>query len=159
MKCSHWEYKISAYLDNETTAEESDAIEHHLAECTQCQELAKNIQKIKTSNLQFKNISVSPYFAQKVLASFRAQQRTTFWNYFDFLPRPLIYSALVVSVIVIAILFRPNKQMTQVADDSTSDYAVIFDNGQTSDAIVTNDQALQFALEDAALVVSEGGQK
>jgi len=159
MKKAHFDKQISAYLDGEIRNSEREKIDKHLLECSQCQELFQIFKETREAALKIEGFRVSPYFAKKVIANFQTRERESFWNSFDFLPRPIIHAALVVSVIILVILPWPLKQDTQTLEDlsDTSDYTAIFVNG-ANETLTTNDQALQFALNDGSEVLNGGAK-
>lgn len=156
MKRSHLGKQISVFIDGETEPKETKEIKTHLQECAQCKQVYHSFKEIRKASLDLKSFSTSPYFAQKVMANYQARKKESFWNSFDFLPRPIVHGALIVSIIIVTILSWPQKQTIQVVEElsETSDYTVIFENG-TNETLATNDQALQFALNDG-LEVFEG---
>ena len=63
---------ISAYIDQELSESERQAVEDHLVECEECQRFYRDVQKISSSLKTWRAESLSPDLEQKIINQVKA---------------------------------------------------------------------------------------
>ena len=141
---------LSEFVDDRLSSEKTELINNHLASCAECRLAVKSFQEIGRLSTEM-HINVKPFFAQRVLANLKSRQRDGFWQVFDFIPRPVIVTGLVVSIITLALFSMPINQST---DRSVLELSMLYGE-QMEQAHVTNDQALAIAINAQAPTMGE----
>ena len=144
MKHREMRRRLSLYLDGRTPAEETQTVERHLSECAGCADELERLRSIRRTLINLEAPTVRPFFAQRVLAAFDAQSHLPFWNFFDWVPRPLLYAGLAVSVVVLCLFTAPTVQ----TENST--LSLLYAD-QSVTLPETDDQTLAFALQHGDL--------
>ncbi|MBN1561537.1 zf-HC2 domain-containing protein [candidate division KSB1 bacterium] len=135
--------KLSEFLDGRLSSKEADFISAHLAHCAECQKLLSSFRQLGRL-CERADFRVNPYFAKRVLAHLNARRAEGFWQLFDFLPRPVILTGLVLSIFTLTILGAPLYRLT--SDETSSELAVLY--ADTNDLTpVTDDQALAIVFQ------------
>ncbi|MBN1464996.1 zf-HC2 domain-containing protein [candidate division KSB1 bacterium] len=134
--------KLSEFLDGRLSSNEDKMIKEHLAHCQACQATLNSFRQLR--RCKEADYEMNPFFAQRVLALVRARRSEGFWQVFDFIPRPVIVTGLVLSVITLTIFATPLYQLTN--DRNGSELAMLY--AESNEMVpVTDDQALAIVFQ------------
>lgn len=133
---------LSSFVDGELSSAQQKLVENHLASCEKCRAMLAVFQRLHAAAAEpvFKK---NPFFAQRVLAELKSRKREGFWQVFDLIPRPLIVTGLVLSIVTLTVFALPQNQTS--SDLYTSEVALFYGD-QVDQTMVTNDQALAIAI-------------
>ena len=142
--------KISLYIDDQCTAAESVEIRKHLQTCEECRKKYHEFLALKKDAKGLKTFTVSPFFAGKVVSLAKRRKKETFWSALEIIPRPLLNAAFVLSIVIIVIVAMPWKNSSTVKDPASNiiENSLVSENDWPDQSLDTNDEALQFALND-----------
>jgi len=157
MKDSHIKSLISDYIDGILDDSTRARVEQHLQSCRECQRVYQDFKRIKSELNSLNSISASPFFASKVMTAYKSVRTGSFWAGFNFLPRPVIHGAIIVSLLILFFIgwpqFHHTSGTTQESVNSL-DYVLTETEPWAEVPLNTDDQALQFALNTK--IVNEG---
>ena len=157
MKTIHDESELSAYLDGEVNPEQAARIEQHLHECAPCRATLTRWQKIQILARRDLPFPVSPFFATRVMARYRAKIYESVWNDFAALVQPFLRVAAVVALILLGLLILPGRLNLFPSAAYTSYDSIFQENQEMIQSLNNSDQVLQFALSQP--IDSFGGEK
>lgn len=141
MKHKKYLKQVSAFMDGELAPDEIKVLQTHLKTCAPCRQKLEQMQKLRQIFAVQTGYSPNPFFATKVMAAARERAATSFWNMFDFIPKPVMNSALVVAALLfIIITFAPRNSTTDIF---TTDYPIV--SSSMTPSIETYDDVLEFA--------------
>ncbi len=143
--------KISLYIDNQCNASETAEIRKHLKTCEECKKKYHEFLALKQDAKRLMSYAVSPFFARKVVAMAKHRRRETFWNALLIIPRPLLNAAFILSIVIITIIAMPWLGSTTGNDSGANvvENSLVSENVWPDNALETNDEALQFALNES----------
>ena len=139
---------LSLFVDGRLSSTEQDFIYEHLKTCDECRTL---LTSFKHLSIDEPKMTVNPFFATRVLADLKTRQNEKFWNVFDLLPRPVIVTGLVLSIITLAIFATP---YSPIHENQTSAFAMLYGDQQDVTS-VTDDRALEIAINANAISTGE----
>lgn len=134
--------KLSEFLDGRLSSDEEKLINAHLAHCQTCQSLLNSFRRLRLCKEA--DYKMNPFFAQRVLALLSARRSERFWQVFNFIPRPVIVTGLVLSIITLTIFATPLYQLTN--DRNDSELALLYADSSEMTP-VTDDQALAIVFQ------------
>jgi hypothetical protein len=142
---------LSSYVDGELSSAQQKCVENHVASCKTCRAMLADFQRLHAVAAEpvFKK---NPFFAQRVLAELKSRKREGFWQVFDLIPRPVIVTGLVLSVVTLTVFAFPQSKTS--SDLYTSEVALFYGD-QAEQTMVTNDQALAIAININEVVNGE----
>jgi anti-sigma factor RsiW len=110
---AHVDKDLSAYIAKELDPARCRTIENHLADCLQCSEVFRELQKLDALLSQTGDLSPRPDFAQKVMARIDAPQKVTLFGR----RRPLAILAFAAAVMfIVLILALRNPEPNPIAN-------------------------------------------
>lgn len=152
----HYKVELSAYLDGELDSASCAELEQHLQHCGPCQQALATMQKVRHWSQEKPVWKVSPFFAAKVMARYRAAGPDNLWNGLAALLRPSLRLAAALAVIFVGVLLWPEPMQITSQASETSYYDLLRDNKELIESLATRDQVLQFALNNS--LESYGGK-
>lgn len=138
MECQQYHELISAYIDNETSRQETDKLLEHLRECSGCKEVLEFYSNLRTLVKQgsFYSLepSVAPDFSQRIIERLEAQDKPVSLPKKDYLggvrvrlgelfrPRPLLAGSLATLLILLSLgtFYYFNQKSSPIAKDYES---------------------------------------
>ncbi len=144
----HYNFKrlISSYVDDELNEAQRAQVEFHLSECSSCQNFYKQLLGFRNVLQAEESVKVNPFFAQRVLHGYKARKRETFWSLFERVPKPVLATGLILSILVLSIFSFSVVQSPEATAANTS-YTILFDN-TVEPNIQSDDEALAFVIYD-----------
>lgn len=133
---------LSAFVDGRLSTQEIEYMNDHLSSCAECRALLTSFEQLRTL-VHEPNYKINPFFAQRVLAAIKSRTREGFWQVFNLIPRPVIVTGLVVSIIALTIFSLPGHRM--INNRYASELSLLYGDPSES-ALVTDDQALAIAI-------------
>lgn len=146
MKEMHYDIQLSVYLDGELEPAVAAELEQHLSQCPHCQQALAQMRRVQHWTAQRPDWNVSPFFAGKVMARYRAAGQDNLWNGIAALLRPALRLAAVLTLVFVVLLIWPDPRQLAVQNAETSYYDLLQDNTELIESLATRDQVLQFAL-------------
>ncbi len=142
--------KISLYIDDQCSAGEAAEIRKHLQNCKVCQKKYHEFLALKKDAKALKSFAVSPFFASKVVAMAKRRTKETFWSALEIIPRPLLNAAFILSIVIIVVVAMPRQKSTPMNDPVVNivESGMVSENDWPDTGLETNDEALQFALNE-----------
>ncbi|MBN1478841.1 zf-HC2 domain-containing protein [candidate division KSB1 bacterium] len=133
---------LSDFIDDRLSLQHSEFIKDHLSSCADCRALLTSFQQLHSMSTE-PIYKVNPFFAQRVLATLKSRTREGFWQVFNLIPRPVIVTGLVVSLVTLFLVSIPGHQTTN--DYYVSEFSILYGD-QSDSSPVTDDQALAIAI-------------
>ncbi|NOY61480.1 MAG: hypothetical protein GXO75_21415 [Calditrichaeota bacterium] len=149
--------EISLYIDDQCTPARAAEIRQHLQSCDKCRKQYHEFLALKKNAKRLKSFSVSPFFADRIVAMAKRRKQESFWSALEIIPRPLLNAAFILSVVIIVVVAMPRQSAT-TANDSASNIiesSLVSENDWPHQSLETNDEALQFALDESEEATGE----
>jgi len=149
--------KISLYIDDQCTPAEAVEIRKHLQSCDKCRKRYHEFLALKKDAQKLKSFSVSPFFAAKVVAMAKHRNKESFWSALEIIPRPLLNAAFILSIVIIVVVTMPWQSSTTTNDPAANiiESSFVSENDWPDQSLETNDEALQFALNESEEATGE----
>ncbi|MBD3386046.1 hypothetical protein GF407_14115 [candidate division KSB1 bacterium] len=148
-KCNYLKM-VSRYMDNDLNEGEKKALQTHLIHCYTCQKHFKAFLHLKQAS-RF-NYPVSPYFAPRVFSALK-QTTPPFWKQMAILPEFLVKSGLVIATLILIFIATAdifNNSPSEMTEPSEN--LILIDELDRQTTLVSNDQALRFALNSNDII-------
>ncbi|MBN2410452.1 hypothetical protein JXQ31_02095 [candidate division KSB1 bacterium] len=111
------------------------------------EKVEQQIAFIKKEAVKLKKYPVSPYFTQKVMNLSRTRQKEDIWSNMQIIPMPVVKLAFFSLIVMILFLFIPSNNYNNFQDTTSPDsMTILYNTNSLNNELVSDDQALQFAL-------------
>lgn len=127
-----------------TLSEQEQALaQKHIKECAQCAADLQRLSRIQQTVKEFPAPKVRPFFAQRVMAEYRASAKERFWTVFEGIPRPLLLAALSLSIMLIFLTIPQSARETESLNLFTQFYST-----EVPYSLESDEQALAFLIKN-----------
>ncbi len=152
MKHTTFKRLISSYVDDELNETQKARVESHLAQCQSCQTFYRQVLRLKPMLNAEQSVEVNPFFAQRVLHRYYARKRENFWSLFERVPKPVLATGLVLSILVLSVFSIYDVDSTETPASNES-YALFYENAVESN-IQSDEEALAFVIYDEFMTMN-----
>ncbi len=138
MECQQYHELISAYIDNETSSQETEELLEHLRQCSKCKKVLESYSDLRTlakqGSLYFPEPLVAPDFSQRILERLETRKEAVSLPKKEYLngigarlgelfrPRPLLAGTLATALILLSLgtFYYFNQKGSPVSPDYES---------------------------------------
>ena len=137
MNCETMEELLSAYIDGETSEEEQQAVEQHVASCASCRAMLQDFSTAQTLLRTLPVLEAPQGFRQRVTGRVEQRSRSWMWNW-KLMPR-FAFGTVALLMIGAGILFWNWRQAPNQIEQYTASIEVYAEDILFEDVSTTTD--------------------